>query len=383
MERGIDILLYVEDPGAANYVAGLPAALEAHGWRASLLADGYAYPYLLQLGIHPEPVRHPVTAKELLSKSKPRLAVVGTSEDPDSFGFDLITEARTLEIMTVGAVDSFGNADYRFRGRTENALSYAPERLAVPDQWTKDAYISLGYPSGHIAVCGHPHYDRVLAAAERLRQEDRQVLRRAMFPSNHKDALVVVFVSEISTGLNPGKYSRLPDYTLTGRGTRMDRTEIVLEEFLDAAAQLKPSPYLVLRMHPKNTKEELASFLGDFRQVSEKEAPLKLVYAADLVVGMTSMLLLEAAIMGRPTLSIVPRVAEKESLPTIRAGITPCVTTRDELWAILPDVLGKNSQSVASGIDQFIYPGSLLRTVAFIEGLLTDDLHLSANSFGK
>jgi hypothetical protein len=204
-----------------------------------------------------------------------------------------------------------------------------------------------------------------------------------MFPSNHKDDLVVVFVSEISTGLNPSKYSRLPDYTLTGRGTRMDRTEIVLEEFLDAAAQLKPSPYLVLRMHPKNTKEELASFLGDFRQISEKEAPLKLVYAADLVVGMTSMLLLEAAIMGRPTLSIVPRVAEKESLPTIRAGITPCVTTRDELRAILPDLLGKNSQSVASGIDQFIYPGSLQRTVAFIEGLLTDDLQLNVNSFGK
>jgi hypothetical protein len=383
MERGIDILLYVEDPGAANYVASLPAALEAHGWRASLLADGHAYPYLLQLGIHPEPVRHPVTAKELLSKSKPRLVVVGTSENPDSFGFDLITEARALEIMTVGAVDAFGNADYRFRGRTENALSHAPERLAVPDQWTKDAYISLGYPSEHIAVCGHPHYDRVLAAAERLRQEDRQVLRRAMFPSNHKDDLVVVFVSEISTGLNPSKYSRLPDYTLTGRGTRMDRTEIVLEEFLDAAAQLKPSPYLVLRMHPKNTKEELASFLGDFRQISEKEAPLKLVYAADLVVGMTSMLLLEAAIMGRPTLSIVPRVAEKESLPTIRAGITPCVTTRDELRAILPDLLGKNSQSVASGIDQFIYPGSLQRTVAFIEGLLTDDLQLNVNSFGK
>lgn len=366
-----DILIYVEDPGAANYVANLPAALAGNGWRTSLLAEGHAYPYLLQRGIQPDIVNPSITASEILDQLKPRLVAVGTSENPDTFGFKLVQEAHALGIKTLGVVDGFGNLDHRFRGQTDNSLAYAPEWLAVPDQWTKDAYIFLGYPSEHIAVCGHPNYDLVLAAEYRLRQGDRQVLRRAMFPSNHGDAAVVVFVSEISAGLNPGKYRRMPDYTLTGRGIRIYRTEIVLEEFLNVAAQLKPSPYLVLRMHPKNTKEELAPFLGDFQQISEQQSPLELVFAADLVVGMTSMLLLEAAIMGRQTLSIVPRIAEKDSLPTIRAGITPCVTSRDELMMILPNLLGKNSEPVAAGIDRFIYPGSLQRTVAFIEGLLT------------
>jgi hypothetical protein len=381
LERDIDILFYVEDPGAANYIAGLPAVLENRGWRACLLADGLAYPHLLQLGVDPEMSHCSVTAKELLCKLKPRLVLVGTSGNPDTFGFDLITEAHNLGIMTLGAVDAFGNADYRFRGRTGNALAYAPKILAVPDQWTKDAYISLGYLSERITVCGHPHYDRVMEVAERLGQGDRKSLRRAMFPSNHDDVPVVVFGAEPLIGLNPKKFSRMPDYTLTGRGIRMNRTEIVLEEFMDAVAQLSPRPYLVLRMHPTSAKDELSAFLGDFHQVSVKGTSMELLFAADLVVGMTSMLLQESAIMGRPTLSIVSQIAEKKSLPMVRAGIIPCVSTRDELRAILPDLLRKDSQSVASGIDQFIHYGSLQRTVAFIEGILKDDLHSRANSF--
>ena len=36
----VDVLLFVEDPGAANYVAQLPAALAAAGRRAMLVACG-------------------------------------------------------------------------------------------------------------------------------------------------------------------------------------------------------------------------------------------------------------------------------------------------------------------------------------------------------
>ena len=347
------------------------------------MSDGFAYPYLLQLGIKSEMLHRSVSAKELLSKFKPRLALVGTSANPDTFGFDLISEAHDSGVMTIGAVDTFGNADYRFRGRTVNPLAYAPEWMAVPDKWTKDAYISLGYPSERIAVCGHPHYDYVLEAAHKTKDGDRQVLRRVMFPLNHDDAPVVIFGAEPLIGLNPGKYSRKHDYTMKGRGNSVNRVEIVLEEFLDVMGQVKPIPYLVLRMHPKNTREELSSFLGHFHQVSDEGISLELLFAADLVVGMTTMLLQEAAIMGRPTLSIVSRPAEKESLPMVKAGIIPCVSTQEELQVTIPDLLRKSSQWLAPGIDQLIKYGSRQRTVAVIEGLLTDDQYLSAGSCEK
>ena len=369
---GVDILIYVEDPGAANFVASLPAALEKHGWQIRLLAEGFAYQYLLERGVHPELFsKSLILARELLTRLNPSLVIVGTSENPETFAFDLITAARPLGIMTLGVVDAFGNADYRFRGHTDNPLFYAPEWIAVPDQWTKEAYLDLGYPVERLAVCGHPHYDYVLDTAARLSQQDKQLLRDRIFPFNHNNAPVIVFISEISTGLNPGKYRRLSDYTMTGSGTRTDRTEIVLEEFLEACALCKEKHYLVLRMHPKNTEEELAPFLKYFNQISQGELPLELLFAADLVVGMTSMLLMEAAIMGRPTLSIVPRDVEKISLPTVRFNITPCVTTREELRTVLPNLLGSCKQASVPDSDRWLHPGSRQRTVAFIESLLT------------
>lgn len=366
-----DILIYVEDPGAANFVAGLPEALEKHGWQTRLLAGGFAYQYLLDRGLQPELVSKSVnSAGELLTRLKPRLVIVGTSENPETLGFDLITEARTSGIITLGVVDAFGNADYRFRGHTDNPLFYAPEWIAVPDQWTKEAYLDLGYPVERLAICGHPHYDYVLDTAARLGKQDKQRSRNKLFPANHSNAPVIVFVSEISTGLNPGQYQHTPDYSLAGRGTRTDRTGIVLEEFLEALALCEPEHYLVLRMHPKNTKEELAPFLKYFNQISQEEPSLALVFAADLVVGMTSMLLMEAAIMGRPTLAIVPRAVEKTALPTIRLNITSCATTREELRTVLPDLLERCKQPMAIDTDHWLHPGSLQRTVGFIEGLL-------------
>lgn len=376
----IDILIYVEDPGAANFIAGLPEALKKHGWQTSLLADGFAFQYLLDRGIQPEFVSKSVnSARELLGRLKPRLVIVGTSENPETFGFDLIIEARALGIKTLGVVDALGNADYRFRGHTNDPLFYSPEWIAVPDQWTKEAYLDLGFPVERLAVCGHPHYDHVLDTAAGLGKQDKQHLRNKIFPSNQNNAPVIVFASEISGGLSPGQYRRTSEYTMTGRGTRTNRTEIILEEFLDAIALCEQKHHLVLRLHPKNTEEELAPFLRYFHQISQGEPPLALTFAADLIVGMTSMLLMEAAIMGRRTLSIVPREVERGSLPTIRLGITPCVTTQEELRAVLPGLLERCQQPMAIGTDHWIHSGSRQRTVAFIEDLLRRNDHIQVN----
>jgi hypothetical protein len=87
---------------------------------------------------------------------------------------------------------------------------------------------------------------------------------------------------------------------------------------------------------------------------------------------------MEAAIMGRSTLSIVPRIAEKQSLPTIMAGITPCVTTREELQAVLPELLKKSRQRTEPRTTPFVHHGSLQKTVSFIERILSgySPLHL-------
>jgi hypothetical protein len=367
---GIDVLLFVEDPGAANYVGPLHRALVGRGWQCTLMTLGTATDFLGQQGV--ASVRVPATdsAAQILAQVQPRLVLVGTSENPDSIGLELVLAARRAGIVSVGMVDSATNADYRFRGRTGRPLAHAPDWLLLPDPYTRDKFVALGYSPNRIFVCGHPHYDRVRAVGKQLARRARADLRQAYFPGAGDRQTVLLFVTEISGGFNPAQYRRSPEYTLTGRGSSVERTAIVLEEFLDAAKELEPAPYLVLRLHPKENPHHYKQYLSEFHQVSKTEPGLEVVYTADLVVGMSSMLMVEAALLGRPTLAILPRLVEKDWLLSARMGITPCVTRRDQLRLTLKQLAQADQPTIPIDESGAVRFDSLERALAAIDELM-------------
>jgi hypothetical protein len=364
-----DVLIFVEDPGAANYAMHLPQALSRSSIRARLFAGGHARYYLKQRGINSEIFDQGMQSQEILANVQPRLVIVGTSENPDTPGFQLIEEARLQKIESVVLIDASGNADYRLRGRTDNPLAYVPDWLIVPDDWTKASYVNLGFPSERVLICGHPHYDYVRECGAKFTLEDKNGQRKRLFHDVQDGQKIVIFASEISTGLNPEQYQISDDYTLKGRGRNSDRTSIVLEEFLDAVKNVSPRPYLVLRLHPKNTVDELSQFADTFDQISINEPPLELIYFSDLVVGMTTILLFEAALLGKLTLSIVPRSEEKVNLPSVRTGMTSCVTTRSELRTVLARMLNNTWPDHTNTREVFI-SDSMRRVSDFIENLV-------------
>lgn len=115
-----------------------------------------------------------------------------------------------------------------------------------------------------------------------------------------------------------------------------------------------------------------------FNLISSGGVPLELIYAADLVVGMSSMLLLEAALLQRPTLSILPRAFEKEWLPTTRTGLTPCATNRATLQALLSQLL-LQSAAPTTDIKKVIPCGSTKRVTQFLATLAQQNSNYSAS----
>jgi hypothetical protein len=156
-------------------------------------------------------------------------------------------------------------------------------------------------------------------------------------PRGHTGPLRVVFVAELSDGLDPGQYRRSDAYTLKGRGLSHSRTAVVAEELLDACAGLRDhgrlEMTLVLRLHPKQGRDDLGPLCDEFDEVSAGGDPLEVVATADLVVGMSSMLLIQADDIGVPCLSVLPREAERAWLPEVASGSIPSVTTRASLSA--------------------------------------------------
>jgi hypothetical protein len=352
MERA-DIVLYVEDPGAANFVAGLPAAVAREGPSVSLLAGGMAAEQLAALGEVFEPVEDGDDAAAGLIRRvdalHPRLVAVGTSENVDSPALSLVDHARRAGIASVGLVDGPSNADHRFRGRSGRPLGHAPDWIVVADEAVRRRFVELGAASERVLVGGHPRYDAVLALGEAMARADRAALCRRHFADAGPGEKVVVFLAELSDGVNPHLYHRMPSYSLHGRGDHDGRTEIVLEEVLDALGTIAPRPRLVLRLHPKNARREFEAWADEidgFSAGGPSDALLEMLYAADLVVGLSTILLMEAALAGCRTLSVLPRQEETEWLPAIALGLTPCVTDRAGLRAALQSALAENSPAL-------------------------------------
>lgn len=362
-----DILIFAEDPGAANYLIHLPEALHRKKFTVKVLADGKAQSFFEKFGVSYLSPAGLGSPKEILETFKPSLVLAGTSENTESVGLFLVEEARKRGIPSVGAVDMGMNAAYRFSGKTSDPLFYVPDWLLLPDEWTREEFVGLGFPKDSAIVCGHPHYDFIYEKVSFFSKQEKQKLRNIYFPNAPANRLVAIFATELSDGLNPKQFKKSNDYTLLGRGVSTKRTDVVLEEFLDAISGIASKPYLVLRLHPKNTIEEFSDYIAEFDQISQEESVLGMLYASDCVIGMTSMLLLEAAILGRPTFSIVPRIAELAWLPTIRAGLTVAATNREKLRRALPKFLADVSAGQQKRSEDYFVFDSLPKIVSLIE----------------
>jgi len=370
VQNKTDVLIFVEDPGAANYVAGLSEVFSKLGISFRLLTDGLAKTCLKDRGINTEEVEPGVSACQILTEIRPRLLLVGTAENPDTLGLSLVHQAKLSGIESIGAVDAYGNADLRFRGRSGDSLTYATDWLFVPTGLAKDSYVALGYSADQVIVCGHPHYDFVRETALRLTGKDRDVFKKRLFPGVSVDQKVLVFVSEGSARIKPRTQTYLSECTLPCDGTSVGRTEIVLKEFLDAIKLVSSRPYMVLRPHPKDVIQDYAAYQGEFDLISSSGSSIECLYAADFVVGMTGTVMMEAALMGMSSLAIVPRAAELDLLPTIQLGITPFVTTREQLRSTISDFMQNKIKMEPADIDNIIVRDALQIVAEFVEKLL-------------
>lgn len=312
IEVDAQFLLLVEDPGAANFAAGLVPHLKKLG-RVSIYANGTGARQLARLGCEASPLDHPFDASGLLASVCPSLVIVGTSEDADAAAHGLVAACRKNSLPTLGIVDGPANAGRRFLGTGPSVLAFAPDWLFVPCHRMKAEFEKAGFDASRTLVVAHPHFEKVKGARDVLEREGRDAVRNRLFPEAG-DSSILVFLAELSDGLDPSDFRRMADYTLYGRGGDDRRTNIVLEEVLDALRAIEPRPYVVLRLHPKNSEHEFAAYSGEIDAVSYDGSAFDVVYAADLVVGLTTILLSEAAVLGRPILCVVPRASEREWL---------------------------------------------------------------------
>ena len=323
----INWLLFLEDPGAVTFLYKTFDLFTEYNINLIVLATGQAISILNKKNIFFQELDNNIDADTYLTNFKINVLLIGTSENLNSFSFELIQSARKSKIPTIAFVDGAGSSNERFKGVTDNSLFWAPDWLVVPDKTTANLYTKLGFESSRIKILRHPHYDHILSLKKRWSMCDFENQRKKWIP-NAGNKKVITFISEISDGLNPELYKRTDSYTLMGNPVHNGRTEIVLDEILLSLKEIDPKPYLILRLHPKQQLEDLKYYLNLFDFVSKDEDSLEIVNLSDLVIGMTSSLLSEAFYLGKSVLSVIPNPIEKIYLGDL-AELIPCAFTRD------------------------------------------------------
>lgn len=329
------LLIYVEDAGAANYIASFPDFLKAKEVQVKVLVTGQAQKQLASTEFE---LLKQDRFEKLWQEFDPHLVLVGTSENSTTFGFELIQYAHSNHTPSLGFIDAPMNASYRFRGKSENPLQHIPDYLVVVDEETKRLFIDLGVSAELIYIGGHPHFEAVFSKKESLKKQTPRELRKTLGWGLSETKPIVLFIDEpLGDSLKTGQFHQ-ESSSLKGYGKHSERTYIALEELLITLEQLNWPYDVVFRQHPKNDLNDFQSYLEHFSYISTQDNPLECLYASDFVVGMTSMMLSEAVISGKPVLSILPNPEHKhwhtqDFLPYINIASTQEeITSTLKIW---------------------------------------------------
>jgi hypothetical protein len=249
-----------------------------------------------------------------------RCTVFSTSA-ADTVPLQLARRARAAGLRVECVLDSWMN--YRRRLEMDGGPLFVPDAYHVMDDLARSRAIAEGLPPDVVSVSGHP----ALADLGAPDAEQRSMLRRRIAErvGFEPDRNLLVWVSE------PAGREQAAGYT----------EEQALGE-LCSAVRAHGGPFAICVLaHPREDRAlvqvawarrslGLPGGVLPPGEITSREA----VGAAHAVAGMTSILLYESWLLGRPTLSLQPGLARPDlRVYRDRPGVL-CVETPEEMAAI-------------------------------------------------
>lgn len=196
-------------------------------------------------------------------------------------------EARERGIPSLAVIEAWTNLDLRLR---LDGCRILPDRLAVPLSGMVDDLAALGVEPERVAVVGQPHLADLARRLEPLRRR----------PRAGRPPLIAFFSEPIAEDFPDGSRG-LDQYGVFAQAAR-------------ALAGMGPLR-LALCLHPREPMERWRPVLAALPLPVELQPSGAMMEDADLALGVTTMMLVEALLAGLPALSLQPgRIAPANPL---------------------------------------------------------------------
>ncbi len=337
------VLAVAHDPGGAEALAPVLTALSGRGGcELSVLAGRYARTIFTRAKIPHRPCdiegtegRAALSALACGTLAKRRAHLVLTAT---SFGLGLecafIRAARAEGIPSLTVLDLATNYRLRFMDPGERCeLAEAlPDIVTVMDAFALEELRGEGFPAARLRVVGQPAFDAFAPWARSAAGREAGAALRTSLKIPEGRTLCVFFSQPISAlCARPG-----------GPEDRGYDERQALQILQEALAGLAKPVSLVVKLHPKESPK------GGNGRMSARRVPTQvvgdgdadaLVLAADIIVGMTSTMLVKGFLAGKPVVSLQPGLRGADRMVLARMGLLEAVTEAATLRRILRRVI--------------------------------------------
>lgn len=304
------VLLFSCEPGGAEVIIPVARLLAGTGeYDVTVTGYGYAIERFEKQGvpyIRVEPIEK--DDSYFLSRFAPDLVITSATSLPvkDMSEKHIWRLARQAGVKSIALLDQWQNYSIRFSGvTTQERLAYLPDAINCIDEIGKKEMIAEGFDGEILHPLGQPYLDRL---ADVVREIDCAAIRNKLKVA--QDGHIVLFVSEA-----------IEENFGSARGyTQYDALRIFLKN-VGASDDRK----ILIKLHPKDDIAKFNQIQAEFPQhallfISSELTALECIAVSDSVFGMTSIMLIEAYILGKPVVSIQPGLKIADPLILSRYG---------------------------------------------------------------
>lgn len=259
--------------------------------------------------------------------SRPVKAVIAGTTRYYSPDRELVLQARNNNVRSVVVVDEWYSFRDRFEDKNNHKFTYLPDVICFPDKIALDEAISDGLPEDRCFVTGSPALAALSQTAEEWMATPPPIPE---IVRNFHEWNVVTFLSEtyakdFGVEINsPGILGSFKGYT----------EKTVLEDISEVLYRLGEPSILIEKLHPADHADANSGvWINDniFWQKVKDIDLWPLLWHSDIVIGMQSMALLEAHILGCEVVSYQPDLLGLDTCTAVRLGLIQRLDNKTQL----------------------------------------------------
>ncbi|MDP2755348.1 MAG: hypothetical protein Q8P40_13305, partial [Nitrospirota bacterium] len=211
--------------------------------------------------------------EKLINEFRPDIAVVATS-DGLSVEKKITAWAKSKNIKTISIIDFWSNYKMRFSNPGTHDLAYMPNAICIIDKYMKKEMLEQGFEESQLYITGNPFFD--LFKTRRSAQ-----------------AKYILFASQ--------PFSEIEYETNKAVNSPFFNEVDIFADYVKILKGLKVKQPIFIALHPRCKKRDKYNKIiakSELNISVAKDGTEDLINGAELVIGINTMVLFQAAMIG-------------------------------------------------------------------------------------